>query len=128
MESIARFRVPVDGIFVLNYAKSAGVETIATLYETANASGVEGWKVIQMVKPLNMVDRGAGAAGKWHGELHFIPISADKYYGIYFMGAIFEICTTVISEGISSPLKLLEPVTRLVWARTGGDPDPRPRT
>ena len=79
LQSVARFSVPVDGLFALSYRKSVGTGTFTTLYEAAARTGLT-------VRPLNMVDRGQGA-GRWHGELYFAPIVAGRHYGLYLYGS-----------------------------------------
>ena len=89
LHSKGSFQVPLDGVFVLSYSKSAGPETYATLCEISAEEPTQ-CQPLQMVKPLNLI-RGAGPGnsgqGRWYGEFSFAPIAAGSKYGVYLYGS-----------------------------------------
>ena len=84
LRSNGSFQVPLDGLFVLSYAQSAGPGTYATLCE--GGGGRAECEPVQMVKPLNLVGGAGGGEGQWHGAFSLSPIAADTEYRIYLYG------------------------------------------
>ena len=86
LHSKGSFQVPLDGVFVLSYAKSAGPETYATLCEISDEEPTQ-CQPLQMVKPLNLIRDADGGSGRWYGEFSFAPITAGTRYGVYLYGS-----------------------------------------